>query len=281
MNRLQKKCAIMTVGIHLLLLVILVVGPGFFAPKPRVDNLRVLDFIPANAVDAAIISGVRDAQPPPPTTVVTPLPAVPTPPQQVVTPPTRVDTPEPVRPVVREPTPDLQRVERPVKPPEHQIRPNLTPVVRNQPRNTTRTTPRDDSQQRARAFAAAASNAAKSLKNNSFTSATKIDLPGTGSVSYASYDAIVKSVYERTMNNFLPNAIANDNEITRVRVTIASDGTVISSRIISPSGDPAWDEAVQRTLNQVTFVAPFPEGATEKERTYPISFNPLVERTLE
>src|SRR5208282_2479973 len=98
MNRLQKKCAMVTVGFHLLLVVILIVGPGFFAPKPKADDLQILDVIPANLIDAAFSSGVRDAQPPPPTPIVTPpTPPTPTP---VVTPaPTRADTPEPAKPI--------------------------------------------------------------------------------------------------------------------------------------------------------------------------------------
>jgi hypothetical protein len=35
MNRLQKKCVIVTAGIHLLLLVILMVGPAFFRSEER------------------------------------------------------------------------------------------------------------------------------------------------------------------------------------------------------------------------------------------------------
>jgi hypothetical protein len=42
-----------------------------------------------------------------------------------------------------------------------------------------------------------------------------------------------------------------------------------------------WDAVVQRTLDRVTYIAPFPEGATEKERTYTINFNPQVERNLQ
>jgi len=82
MNRLQKKCAFVTAGVHLLLVVILLVGPAFFAPRPKADDFHVLDVIPANLIDAAFNSGVRDAQPPP---VVQPAPQPP--PQPVVTPP--------------------------------------------------------------------------------------------------------------------------------------------------------------------------------------------------
>jgi TonB family protein len=66
-----------------------------------------------------------------------------------------------------------------------------------------------------------------------------------------------------------------------VIVTIASDGTVISARIIDSSGDAALDASVQKTLERVTFIAPFPEGTTDKQRTYTISFNPQIKQMLE
>ena len=72
MNRLQKKCVIATAGFHLLLLVILFVGPAFFNSEPKTDDSQVLDVIPANLIDAAFNSGVKNATPPAPTPIVTP-----------------------------------------------------------------------------------------------------------------------------------------------------------------------------------------------------------------
>ena len=66
MNRQQKKCLIATVGFHLLLILILFVGPGFFSQRPKPDNTQLLDVIPSTAVEAALNSGVKSAQPPPP-----------------------------------------------------------------------------------------------------------------------------------------------------------------------------------------------------------------------
>jgi TonB family protein len=106
-------------------------------------------------------------------------------------------------------------------------------------------------------------------------------MPEGASASYASYASVVKSVYEQALRPNLPDQVASNNENTKVSITVASDGTVISSRIISSSGDPTWDAAVQRTLDQVTTIAPFPEGATEKERHYTLSFNPEVEKSFE
>ena len=92
MNRLQKKCVMATVGVHLLLLVILIVGPAFFTPKSKTDDFHVLDVIPANLIDASFNSGVQNAQPPAP--VVTPPQPQPTPPvpNPVVPPPTLAES---------------------------------------------------------------------------------------------------------------------------------------------------------------------------------------------
>jgi hypothetical protein len=63
MNRLQKKCVIALAGVHLLLIVILFVGPAFFYSRPKADDLQVLDVIPAHLIDAAFNSGVANAHP--------------------------------------------------------------------------------------------------------------------------------------------------------------------------------------------------------------------------
>ena len=76
MNRLQKKCVMATTGFHLLLLVILFVGPAFFWSREKPDDTPVLDMIPANLVDTAT-TGVQSAQPPPPAPVAETKPATP------------------------------------------------------------------------------------------------------------------------------------------------------------------------------------------------------------
>ena len=98
-------------------------------------------------------------------------------------------------------------------------------------------------------------------------------------MAYANYASVVKSIYDRAWT--LPDSIANDDENVKVTVTIASDGTVMSAHIVERAGDAPVDNSVQRTLDRVTFIAPFPEGATEKERSYTINFNPKAKRTLE
>jgi len=270
MNRLQKKCVIATAGFHLLLLVILIVGPAFFSQKPKADDLPVLDVIPANLIDAAFNSGVRNAQPPPPAPVVTP--PQPSPPQPVVTPPAppKVETPEPIKEITKALTPEPKPAEKP------KIQINTQLVTRTAPKNLT-ANPADDSRRQERLRQQALQNAVRSLKNN-LTSATTIDMPGNSSAAYANYAAVVKSIYEQAW--VPPDDVQNDDANVKVTVTIARDGTVISARVLTPSGDAGVDASVQRTLDRVTFIAPFPEGATEKERPYIINFNLKAKRLL-
>jgi TonB family protein len=270
MNRLQKKCAITIVGFHLLLLVILIVGPGFFAPKPKADDLQILDVIPANLIDAAFSSGVRNAQPPPPAPVVTPPQPAPPTPQPVVTPPPKVETPEFVKQIEKALTPEPKPAEKP------KIQVNTQLVVRTAPKNST-VKPTDDMRRQQQLRQQAFQNAVRSLKNN-LTSATTIDMPGNSSVAYANYASVVKSVYEQAW--VPPDDAQNDDANVKVTVTIARDGTVISARVLTPSGDVGVDASVQRTLDRVTFIAPFPEGTTEQERTYTINFNLKAKRSL-
>jgi len=274
MNRLQKKCIIATAGVHLLLLVILFVGPAFFYSRPKADDLQVLDVIPANLIDAAFNSGVANAAPPPPASVTQPQPPPPVP---VVTPPApppeKVEKTEPVKPPDKLSPDNLLPVEKTSKtePPKPQISTKL--VTRTVSKNS----PTPDNLQQQQRQARAIQSALRNLKNN-LTSATTIEAPGNGSVAYASYDSVVKSIYEQAW--VPPDNADNDEANAKVSVTIANDGTVISARIVTPSGDAGVDASVQRTLSRVTFIAPFPKGATEKERTYIINFNLKTKRLL-
>src|SRR5215469_16926813 len=134
MNRLQKRCVIGTAGIHLLLLTILIFGPAFFNRQPKTDN-TVLDVIPANLVDAALNSGVRDAQAPQPS----PQPAVIPPSLQQPPPPLPTPQPKVVQPPAPAPTPSpslLKAFEdyfsHTKPPPTPTVTPNLKPVQRTE-----------------------------------------------------------------------------------------------------------------------------------------------------
>ena len=119
-------------------------------------------------------------------------------------------------------------------------------------------------------------SAMNNIKNKS-SSATRGGDDGDSSVSFANYASVVKSIYDGAWIE--PDSADNDDAITKVSVTIAADGHVISSRITEGSGDAKVDASVQRALDRVDFVAPFPEGATEKQRTFIINFNPQARKS--
>ena len=288
MSRLQKKCLIATAGFHLLLVLTIIFGAAFFTSHSKPDDTQVLSVIPANLIDAAFNSGVKNAQPPAPTPVVQPpQPQVqpqPQPPQPkpVVTPPNpqpvKQPEPEPVKPQKLSPD-DLKPLE-PAKPEPKKVEISLTTVVRKVPKVAPDTSEADAAREAKRARDArlkAIANAAHAIKENA-SSATTVEMPGTGSVSYANYASVVKSIYTQAWTP--PDDTASDDANTRVSVTIGSDGSVITSRILDPSGDARVDASIQRTLDRVTFVAPFPDGAKEKQRTFIINFNLKAKRLL-
>jgi TonB family protein len=281
MNRLQKKCLIATAGFHLTLLLVLVFGSAFFSEQDKPEDLKLLDVIPEKAIDAAFNSGVKSAQPPPPTPIVHPVEPQPQPQPE---PPKPEIKPEAVRVVEPKPKPEPKPEKikvadtKPVEKSEpNKIQVNLKQITRVTPKNSAQRA-KDDSekrlqQQREKAYRMAVKN----LKNN-FTPATTVDMPGNSSAAYANYASIVKSVYEQAWTP--PDNAASDDANTKVSVTIARDGSVISSRILTPSGDSSVDATVQRTLDRITFVAAFPDDAKDKERTYIINFNLKSKRML-
>ena len=160
-------------------------------------------------------------------------------------------------------TPDLTPVNKPAKHQDIQVNTQLTArtAPKNPPKHNNNTS-----------NAKAIDDTLKSLKSN-LSSATKVDISGNSSASSANYATLVKSIYDAAWT--LPDTIIKDENVM-VKVTIARDGRVISASIITPSGDTPVDESVQRALDHVSSIAPFPDGATENERSYKIAFNPEV-----
>jgi len=280
MNRLQKKCFIASAGFHLLLVVILFIGPAFLSSKSNSDDLPVIDYIPAKLIDAAFSNvGTPNAKPPHPAAAApvarsNPQPPTPKPPE-----------PDPPKQVNKPSTIDPESLEASHEPKKPRIQINTTPVVRksnSQP--TSKQPPAVDTRERQLADARRRASellgkAARSLSED-LSSSTSIEMPNGNShgEAYASYAQVVKSIYEHAW--LVPDDTASDDAITKATVTISNDGTVVSARIVGPSGDSVVDKSVQRTLDRVTFIAPFPDGAKEKQRTYTINFNLKAKRLL-
>ena len=297
MNHTDKKCLFGAAAGHTLLLAILVIGPAFLPLPTKLSESDVLTIIPDTTTDKPF-SRVGTPNVTPPASAPTPQPPkVEVKPEKLPepTPPLKpeVKLPEP-RPVDRTPEPEKVKPE-PVTPPKSpdpdftQTTPpkkklpdvSLTPIVRNpgaKPvKSTAKSTHEDepDTRPKSRDYSKSATNL-----RESFSGTTSLDSPGPGGggPSYANYGQLVKTKY--TMAWIEPQSVTDEEATATVSITIARDGSVISARITQPSGNPQIDASVLRTLQRVTFIAPFPAGSKDDQRTYNINFNLKAKRLL-
>jgi TonB family protein len=280
MNRLQKKCIIASTGLHLLLALILLIGPGFLSSKSKEDK-PPLDFIPLATIDGAMSGGGDNTVKDPPAALATPpAPPAPIAPVTPVAPPVE-STPTP--PVVERTPPTPAPRETQVKPAKsddipaeapkhtHKIVVNTTPVIGS----TVDEKAARDAQ--AKAAANAQRRAALALSRTiagirgGVSGSTEVRLkgPGGGGIPYGNFlKAVEKAYYDAWV---VPDGVPD--VIVRVTVTIARDGTVISASITDESGNAAVDHSVQNTLDRVKFAAPLPESEKADQRTVTIGFN--------
>ncbi|MGD0614441.1 MAG: TonB family protein [Verrucomicrobiota bacterium] len=281
MNRLEKKCVLAAAGFHLLLLLVLLVGPAFLSSRDQPDNLPVIDFIPFKTVDAMVSGGGNpNAKPPAPAPL--PQPAAPAaPPAPKAVPPPEVTKLEPARKETVKETPKETKVDpdalEPAKDRKRKVDISTT-LVKRRPYEFSESKARADAQARERAAearrqtTAAISQAVRGIQSG-LSSGTTIELkgPGGGGVPYANWKQAVKSVYDAAW--ILPAGITADSATTAVTVTIARDGTVISARIVDRSGSAVVDQSVQAALDRVKYAAPLPDDAKEDQRTITIYFD--------
>lgn len=276
MNRTQKKCFIASAGLHLVLLLVLLIGPAFLSSNPKEDNLQVLDIVSPDliATDANANGGGGPRMRPP-----SPTPEVPQPqPQQQVavaqTPkPQPVRTQEPDPPKIIKPSQDSIA---PVKEPKHKIVVNTEEVVRNQKNVSDAKAAAARAAQAEQQRLAAAFNRATRDLNHGFSGGTDVkfnDGFGGSGPAYANWLQIVKSIYFNDWSGRVPQDATDDTAIATATVTISRDGTVITAHIIQSSGNPAVDRSIQSTLDNVRYTKAFPESAKEDQRELEIRFN--------
>ena len=301
MSRLQKKCFIAASGMHLLLVVILLVGPAFLAAHTRKaedKDFKIMDVIPGKLIDEAFSGGGTPnaappaPAPPQPTPVITP--PTPAPPKTLLQKIEKVFTPEPPKPEKAEPEkPEvdplaLRKVTK-TAPGKSKDDVPLKKVIRTAKATTTsKTTSKEtaeDSEADARAQQRAAAKAraaaiGKSLSrlNSNLSTGVDVDIPGPGGAAYANYADALASTYYHAWT--LPDEASNDNASVKVKVTLARDGSVISARVVQPSGNALLDRSVERALNRVKSFEPFPEGSKDATRTFNFEFQPRFRKLI-
>ncbi len=277
MDRLQKKCLVVSVGLHLLLAGILVVGPAFLLSKSQPPEMQVLDFVPYRTVDAMVSGGGN-----PNGSVPRPAPVV----QHQVPPQPQPQPAPPPKPEVREPDPPKETAKseslEPAEPPKHKVEISKKLVTRQDPaRAEAKKRAEAQAREEARQWADARRRAADAIGRaadhitTEVSSGTSLELkgPGGGGVPYANFNQAVMSVYKRAWTGTVPHDATEEDVAAVASVTIARSGDVISARIIRSSGKPAVDRSVQSVLERVKYAAPLPEDSKEEQRTVSITFN--------
>jgi TonB family protein len=292
MTRLSKKCFLFSAGMHGALLLILVASSAFRS-KPHNTELPILPMIPANIVDGATsVSGSRTA----------PQPAPPAPVQAPVAPPVPQPTPPRPQPVVERTVPVLptpkrevprERVEPqhsdegelpPPKPVKHrpvktrEIVPTFDPVNPRTARKISHDQAEEEShntqRERNRRLnrIASALNAMATEVKHSGAAGTAVDMPGQADgPAFADYKTVIYNVYHQRW--IVPDSTGSTTAATDVKIIVSRDGSILSAEIINPSGDRALDRSVDRVLQAVRQLPPFPAGAQEAQRTFLLRFD--------
>jgi TonB family protein len=309
MNRLQKKCFVVSASLHGLLLVALVFSTAFFRSDRLLKDMGpVVDIVNAIPTDRMVNSGGNpNGNPTPPAPALPPPQALQQPPPQPVKPLPEPPKPQPKPPEVKqvkkvEPLPEVPKVkaELPVpapkkvekKPPVKETPPAPKPSIStkvvkwtNNPAQVQQELARKAAQQKAereyakqvaqynaeRARLASQVNGIVGGVGKSISQSTVVAPLGPGGLAFANYLSIVREIYDRAWH--VGQDLTDDDSSAVAKVTIRRDGTVEDARLQRRSGNSLLDKSVQRALDSVRKIAPFPEGATDSERTFTIEFN--------
>jgi len=114
-----------------------------------------------------------------------------------------------------------------------------------------------------------------------FATGTKVDVGGPGGAAYASYGAVVQQYYQDAWKNQtrLFNDLNDDDFTATVEVVISREGRIIKARITDRSPNNVMNRCVQRALDSVSKLPPFPAFITDSERAFTIEFNLKTNRT--
>jgi colicin import membrane protein len=306
MSRLEKKCLMASGGLHAFLLVVLVFGAAFFTAQKNEPPPHMIHLVPPDIIAALDKAGGGNPNIAPSNERLKgeTLKPVPKPADPVQTQPKAV-TPPPPPPTVKKETPKTEVkkaepkavtpvVKEPPKLPTEPVKPriDLNETVPINRKDSAKTKEREaaeakaaaDAQRRANEKARAQREAALHEMRNALTDAStgikrgfhngiQVDVGGPGGAAAASYKTIVQMAYDNAW--IVTPELTDKGYVAMIKVTIARDGRIISSRIIKPSDSPLMDRSVQKAMDSVRSegLPPFPAGMTESEQTFTIEFN--------
>jgi TonB family protein len=232
---------------HALILAMLVLGPMLLAK--REEKVRVIDLVPSAVIDKLLAPAAPVAPPP-----------APAPPKPKQPEPKKVQPKPKPKPVPPKPKPE-KITPKPKPKPKPIIRVNLNSNVR-------KPDAQKEAAKRARQAEANRQTALNRLQDK-LSGRTSVNVP-IGRYASADYESLIRKKYmDATIH---PGAIGGD-PVVKVRLVIARNGTVLSARVTGKSGVASWDRSVQKVLDRVKFIKPFPEAMKGSQQTFNLNFN--------
>ena len=238
MGKLKRSFVAGSFVLHAVIIALLVLGPVLLAK--REEKVQVIDLIPSEIVDQILTPKVAITPPAPTQTKPQPKPAPP--------------KPKPVK----------------ITKPKPKIKVNLKPTVRRP--DSSRVKAQQEASERARkADAQRQQSLNKSLNrlSSNLSGSTAVKAP-LGRLASANYESLIRRKYMDA--TFHPGAISGD-PVAKVRIVIARGGNVLSARILNSSGVVSWDRAVQKSLDRVKHIGPFPKAISGAQKTFTLNFN--------
>ena len=244
MGRLKRSCVVGSVVFHALILAMLVLGPMLLAK--REEKVRVIDLVPSEVIEK-LLSPAAPVAPPP-----APAPPKPKQPELKKVQPKPKLKPKPLPPKPKKITP------KPKPKPKPKIKVNLNSNVR-----------KPDAQKKESQKEAAKQQAALNKLQTKLSGRTSVNVP-LGRYASANYELLIRRKYmDATIH---PGAISGD-PVVRVHLVIARNGRILSARVTGKSGVASWDRSVQKALDRVKFIKPFPESMKGSQQTFNLNFN--------
>ncbi|HJO09176.1 MAG TPA: TonB C-terminal domain-containing protein [Verrucomicrobiota bacterium] len=221
----------------------LVLGPMLLAK--REEKVRVIDLVPSTVIDQ-LLAPAAPAEP------------APAPPAPKKVPPKPKPKPVPTKPKPKKNTPKPK--------PKPKIKVNLNSNVRRS--DTQKIKAQKEAAERARRAEARQQAAINKLETN-LSGRTSVNVP-VGRYASANYESFIRRKYmDATIH---PGAVSGD-PVVKVRLVIARSGRVISASVMGFSGAGSWDRAVQKALDRVKFIKPFPNSMKGGQQTFNLNFN--------
>ncbi len=251
MSRLKRSCVVGSVVFHALILAMLVLGPMLLAK--REEKVRVIDLVPSAVIDKLLAPAAPVAPPPAPAQ---PEPKQPEPKKVQPKPKPKPVPPKP-KPKKITPKPKPKPKPKPI-PPKPKIKVNLNSNVR-----------KPDAQKKESQKEAAKRQTALNKLQTKLSGRTSVNVP-LGRYASANYESLIRRKYmDATIH---PGAISGD-PVVKVRLVIARNGRILSARVTGKSGVASWDRSVQKALDRVKFIKPFPESMKGSQQTFNLNFN--------